>query len=96
VAKAYLSSIYVYLIGVVLAALTSLRGGCTTAEEAAKVLQNNGFRDIKILDQAIFFVGCDGNDAARYTATAVNARGEPVSLYVCMRWPFKGATIRTR
>jgi hypothetical protein len=98
VAKPDLSNVYVYLIGVLLAALTSLRGGCTTAEEAAKVLQINGFHDVKITDRAIFFVGlqgCDGDDAARYTTTAVNSRGERVSLYVCMGWPFKGSTIRT-
>lgn len=64
---------------------------------AIKALEIQGYTDIQITDHAwllIRFRGCDGKDAARFTATAKNPRGQEVEVYVCTGLVFKGATIR--
>jgi hypothetical protein len=74
------------------------RGSCADPQSAVTALKNQGFSHVIIIDQSYMFVGvrgCDGSDAARFTAQATNPVGKRVKLYVCVGWPFKGATIRT-
>lgn len=66
--------------------------------EAVNALSNQGFSDIKITDKSVMFMswrGCSESDAAKFDATAKNALGKQVNVYVCVGWPFKGATIRS-
>ena len=77
----------------------SVRGCFARPQTAERALKIQGYRDVAITDHAWFAVGlrgCDMNDAARFTATALNPRGEKVELFVCTGWPLKGATIRTK
>lgn len=66
---------------------------------AEETMKNNGFSDIKIIEKQWFFVGfrgCAGGDNAKFIVKAINSRNQPVELYVCAGWPFKGATIRSK
>jgi prepilin-type N-terminal cleavage/methylation domain-containing protein len=66
--------------------------------KAVAALQTQGFSDVLITHRAIWFVALRGgekSDAVRFTATATNPAGKPVTVYVFSGWLFKGATIRT-
>jgi hypothetical protein len=74
------------------------RGSCADPQSAVTALKNQGFSNIIIVDQSYMLVGvrgCDGSDAARFTAQATNPAGKRVKMYVCVGWPFKGATLRS-
>jgi len=80
-------------------AMGLFRGTLADKHLAVHALEDQGFENIEITDKAWFFVGlrgCDGHDAARFTAQATNVRGKTVETYVCTGWPFKGATIRSK
>lgn len=73
------------------------RGALVSDDVALNTFRNQGYTNIHITDKAFFMVGlrgCDGSDAARFTAMVTNAQGKEVPLYVCSGWPFKGGTIR--
>ena len=73
------------------------RGVFVSDDVGRKALDDQGYRNIRITDKAFVLIGyrgCDGADAARFTAVATNSNGKDVTLYVCAGWPFKGATIR--
>jgi hypothetical protein len=61
-----------------------------------EALETNGYSNIQIVDRQTYLVGCKGgdNDDARFECTAVNPKGENVTVYVFAGWLFKGATIR--
>ena len=65
---------------------------------ARRALETQGYSDVQILRRHEAFMGCQGcsgHDAARFDAHARNPAGKRVSLYVCVGWPFKGATVRS-
>ena len=64
---------------------------------AIKALENQGFTNVRITDKQWFLVvmrGC-GSDAAKFTARAKNPIQQEVEIFVCVGWPFKGATVRS-
>jgi hypothetical protein len=78
---------------------TLFRGALVNSNEAIMALETQGYSDIKIVDKAIFFIALRGGskeDAAMFTAQAKNPVGKKVTVYVCVGWPFKGSTIRTK
>jgi len=87
------------VIFIVITFATLFRGVFVDSDEAVRALQTQGYSDIKITDKAIFFISLRGGsreDAAMFTAHAKNPVGKEVIVYVCVGWPFKGATIRTK
>lgn len=73
-------------------------GTLVPESEAVNALQTQGYADVKITHKGIYFMrlrGCGTGDAAKFDATATNARGQKVNVYVCVGWPFKGATVRS-
>ena len=90
--------IVIYLICLLLVVALSFRGGCVGESSAIRALETQGYSNIRIVDKAIFAMGCRGgdqSDAARFTAIATNSLGKEVKIYVFVGWPFKGATVRT-
>jgi len=77
--------------------LLMFRGACASPDQAERALKTQGYSDITITNHAYMFVGLRGcgTDAAKFAAKAKNPKGEPVDLYVCVGWPFKGSTIRS-
>lgn len=72
-------------------------GMWVSEKKAITALETQGFSNIKITHRAIWFIefrGGDKSDAVRFTATATNPAGKPVTVYVFSGWIFKGATIR--
>lgn len=64
---------------------------------AVETLEKQGFTDVKIIEKQWFVVGwrgCASGDTAKFIASVVNPRNQTVEVYVCVGWPFKGATIR--
>jgi len=95
---------YMGLVAMILAVIfillvASCRGCMVDDSSAVSALEKQGFSEIKIESKAIFLVGfrgCSSHDAAKFEASAKNPAGRHVSdIYVCVGWPFKGATIRT-
>jgi hypothetical protein len=90
---------YLFGFGILLiAAAASLRGALTHPEAAVRALEAGGYREIKIGARKVFLVGargCNPEDAARYEATAVDAKGASVSVYVCVGWPVGESTVHT-
>ena len=77
--------------------LLAMRGLFANQGVAVRALDAQGFTGIHIVDHSWFLVGlrgCDGKDAARFTARATNASGKSVEVYVCTGVLFKGGTIR--
>ena len=98
--KGYLDLIetVVFLIAIVIVAITMCRGVLVDESKAVRALEAQGFSDIEITDKAWFIVGlrgCSEHDAVKFMATATNPVGKKVEVYVCSGWIFKGATIRT-
>jgi hypothetical protein len=84
---------------IIFAILSIFRGELVDSSEAVRALQTQGYSEIKITDKAVAFVGLRGGDrgdAAMFTAHAKNPIGRDVTVYVCVGWPFKGATVRTK
>jgi hypothetical protein len=88
---------YLFGFGILLiAAAASLRGALTRPEAAVRALEAGGYRGIKVGARKVFLVGargCSPQDAARYDATAVDAKGANVSIYVCVGWPVGESTV---
>lgn len=90
----YFMSIFV-TIGIMILALSS--GTMVDEKIAIETLEKQGFSNVTILEKQWFLVGwrgCANGDAAKFIASAINPRNQTVELYVCIGWPFKGATIR--
>ncbi|MDP3778616.1 MAG: hypothetical protein Q8R30_01030 [bacterium] len=85
----------VLTIGAIVVALFS---GLFIGEQIAiRALENQGFANVRIVDKQWFLVGMRGcgRDAAKFTARAVNPAQREVDIFVCVGWPFKGATVRS-
>lgn len=68
-------------------------------DQAIRAATNLGFTEVKVESRAVAFLkwrGCSKSDDAGFTVTGKNPHGQRVTLLVCVGWPFKGATIRTR
>jgi hypothetical protein len=95
------NKLVLFWILVVLVFLTVVifRGAWVDKSEAVRALETQGYSNIQISDHNWFFVGfrgCENSDAAQFYANATNPAGKQVRLFVCVGWPFKGATIRTK
>jgi hypothetical protein len=91
-------AILVVALPLVIGVALMFRGGCVSPDTAVAALKNQGFTDIVITDHAgafVGFLGCGNDDAARFTAQATNPAGKRVKIFVCVGWPFKGATLRS-
>lgn len=87
------------IVAIVLILASTLRGCFAKQESAVKALETQGYNHVQITDKDIVLVGvrgCSRSDAAKFEATALNPAGKPVEVFVCMGWPFKGATVRSR
>lgn len=90
-------TVYVIFICVIFA-FAIFRGFWANESTAVRALEKQGYSDIRILDHSWFMVsvrGCSNSDAAKFSAVAKNPVGKEVECFVCVGWPFKGATIRT-
>jgi len=65
--------------------------GCTSKEEAERVLQNEGYTNIKITGYD--FLACSTDDIFHTGFIAMNREGKVIEGTVCSGW-FKGSTIR--
>ena len=66
---------------------------------AVRALETQGFSEVRVIDKNWFLVryrGCARGDNVRFVAKAKNPAGKEVEVLVCVGWPFKGATVRTR
>ena len=84
---------------VVILIIGASRGIFANKDVALRTLNAQGYSDIQIMDHAWFVVGlrgCDGSDAARFTAKATNPAGKSAEVYVCTGVIFKGGTVRVR
>ena len=92
---------------VVIAAFLLLAAGCNVAvgslvkdQTAITAMQSAGYTDVQVVRRANVFVslrGCSREDSVKFDMQATNPQGEVVTnAYVCVGWPFKGATIRFR
>lgn len=70
---------------------TLLLAGCTDPNEARKVLQDNGYTDIRIGGYS--WLGCSENDQFSTEFIAKGPTGRDVKGVVCSGW-LKGSTIR--
>lgn len=66
--------------------------GCTDSSEAIRVLQMNGYTDIKITGYKFF--GCSNSDDFSTGFTAKNSNNIIVTGVVCSSLYSKGSTIR--
>lgn len=74
------------------------RGFFVNSDIAARALEKQGYEDVQIMEKAWLLIGlrgCDGKDAAKFVAKVTNPAKKSAEVYVCVGWPFKGATIRT-
>lgn len=74
-----------------------LSGLLTHESSAIEALENQGFSNIWITDKQWFFVllrGC-WFDSVKFTAHAVNPAYKDVEIFVCIGWPFRGATVKS-
>lgn len=92
----WLLLILIVVVGASILGLTYARGAFAREETAIRTLETAGYSKIHITDHSWAFIGwrgCDANDAAKFTATAVNPVGKEVELIVCTGL-FKGGTVR--
>ncbi|STQ71485.1 hypothetical protein [Hafnia alvei] len=68
-----------------------LLAGCTDPTEATKVLQDNGYTDIRIGGYS--WLGCSENDQFSTEFIAKSSTGRDVKGVVCSGW-MKGSTVR--
>ena len=91
-------TVFAALFFIVVIVLTLFRGSWVDTSEATRALETQGYSNVQIIQHKWFAVGvrgCESSDAARFDATATNPAGKQVRLFVCVGWPFKGATVRT-
>lgn len=93
---------YCFTLGIVFALWILLMhlGSYVPQSQAVKVLEDQGYSNVVITEHSWFFVvfqGCDANDNAKFTASAINPAGKPIDeVIVCFGYPFKAGTIRSR
>lgn len=94
---------WVVLGSVVIAVCTGLylvtwgQGYLVSENTAVHALEVQGFTNVKVTHRACHFLkwrGAGTDDDVRFTCEADNPKGERVTVYVFVGWPFKGATIR--
>jgi prepilin-type N-terminal cleavage/methylation domain-containing protein len=93
-----LIEVFIVMAIVLIIFFASFQGFLVDNSIAVRALEKQGFQQVEITDRSIFFVrfqGCGGSDAVKFSATALNPIGKKVEVFVCVSWPFKGATIRT-
>lgn len=91
-------AVFWILIILLIFVVATFRGSWVDKSEATRAFETQGYTNVQITEHKWFFVGvrgCEGGDAARFDATVRNPAGKQVRLFVCVGWPFKGATIRT-
>lgn len=91
-------SIFTWISLVFIFIFAIFRGGFVDPEEAVRALEIQGYSNVQIMDSKwllVGFRGCETTDATRFDMSAKNPAGKPVNLFVCVGWPFKGATVRT-
>lgn len=76
---------------IAIAAVVAL-SGCTDAENANRILENNGYENIQITGYNWF--GCSEDDFQHTGFTATGPTGKPVNGTVCSGIFFKNSTIR--
>ncbi len=88
------------IIGILITLVLILfRGTLVNSEIAVRALKNQGFTNVEILDKdwlAVGLRGCSSSDCAKFEIKADNSAGKKVNVFVCVGWPFKGATIRSQ
>lgn len=90
-------------LGIVVAGILILfiifgRGLAVKEQTAIKAMNDQGFKNVQVIDHSWFFIGWRGgsdDDVARFTVKATNPAGEEVTMHVFSGWPFKGATVRS-
>lgn len=96
--KDFLISFASFIIVIFLTIGYIIRGILVDKEKAIKVLEYQGYTQVRIVDKSWFLVGwrgCSDGDAVRFTAEASNPVGLKVKVYVCMGI-IKGGTIRVK
>jgi len=89
------------MVAIMLVALVAL-SGCgfmVDEDQAVRAATNLGFTEVKVESRAVAFLewrGCSKSDDAGFTVSGKNPQGQRVTLLVCVGWPFKGATVRTK
>lgn len=88
-----------YVIFFIVALALGIFGGLLAKEDGVvRLLEAQGFSDIKITDRewfAVGFRGCENTDSAKFNFTAIGPNGDPVTdLFVCKGLVFKGYTLR--
>jgi hypothetical protein len=76
----------------------SVSGSFIDSSEAVRALETQGYSDVNVTEShwfAVVFRGCSNSDSAMFEATAANPAGKTVNVFVCIGWPFKGATVRS-
>lgn len=92
------SGLVLLALAAVIAIISFCRGACVGQDSATNALEKQGYSQIVVTDHDWFLVGlrgCDAKDAAKFTAKVVNPVGKQTEVFVCVGWPFKGATVRT-
>lgn len=85
-----------FIIAFLITTFSCVQGAFINKESAIRTLNAHGFSEIEIVDHAWFVVGmrgCDTKDTARFTANALNPRGEKIKVYVCFGL-LKSGTLR--
>ena len=73
------------------------RGFLIDTHDAIRAVETSGYTEPRVIEETRFFpglFGCSESDAAGFTVRAKNPQGNPVTVMVCIGWPFKGATVR--
>lgn len=84
---------------VIALAFAAGRGAFLSENDAIMAAEKQGYSNVEVREKHIFFIGLRGagnDDAALFQATATNPAGQKTDILICMGWPFKGATIRTK
>lgn len=77
---------------ILLALATFALASCTDADEAKRVLEAQGFKNIEITGYNFF--GCSKDDTFHTGFIAIGQNGQAVEGTVCSGLIFKGSTIR--
>ena len=87
----------VIMLGIMIFVISIFSGIFVDQSIAKRALENQGFTHVRVIDKQWFFVGMRGcgRDVAKFTAHAVNSEAKEVEVFVCVGWPFKGATVRS-
>lgn len=94
-------SVLVYAI-LLVALLFLVFGGplMVSDNQAVRAMESAGYTDVKVTTRVNYFVtfyGCAEGDSAYFEMRGKNSKGDLITnAFVCVGWPFKGATIRYR